>query len=222
MPPHDGGGALRLEAHHLWFDFRFARLVVLLKALPVGGDVAGVAHGDEEMVGSFTQIIDNLEGSCFLPLDTVGVERVDQRDGVLLGESEHYLQSLVEVAVDSHDFSPVDNRLSHLAQRNLAFGDNDYGFDAVARGISRRRGAGVARGSAHQSPAALFQRLSHRHHHTPVLERAGGVAALQLEIKLADSQFFLQLSAPHQRGVPLAQSKEGRLGGEGEEVFVSK
>ncbi|MBA7592967.1 hypothetical protein ES708_35172 [subsurface metagenome] len=91
MPPHDGGSAFRLKAHHLWQDFRFARLMVLLEALPVGGDVARVAHGDEEIVGGFAQIIDNLEGGGLLPLDAVGVERVDQRDGVLFGESQHYL-----------------------------------------------------------------------------------------------------------------------------------
>ena len=63
-----------------------ARLAVLLKPLPIGGDVAGVADGDKEVVGSVAQGVDDLKGGALLPLDPVGIDRVDQRDRVLLGQ----------------------------------------------------------------------------------------------------------------------------------------
>jgi hypothetical protein len=58
--------------------------------------------------------------------------------------------------------------------------------------------------------------LCHSHHHAAVFERAGGVAALQLEVKFARTGQFLKPGRPDQRRVTLAQSEDGVLGVDGQ------
>ena len=63
--------------------------MILDKPLPVGGDVAGIAHRDEEHVRGIAQLVDDLKGGSLLPLDAIWVKGVDQGDGVLFGEGAH-------------------------------------------------------------------------------------------------------------------------------------
>ena len=77
---HDGRGARGLEPEHARQPGGPARLLVLEVALPVGGDVAGVAHRDAVDVGGVAERVDDLEGPGLLALDPVGVHRVDHGD----------------------------------------------------------------------------------------------------------------------------------------------
>src|SRR5439155_120324 len=82
----DRGGAGRLEAQHLRELRSPAGVLVLPVALPVGGDVAGVADRDAVDVGGVAQHVDDLEGAGLLALDPVGIDRVDDGDGRPLAE----------------------------------------------------------------------------------------------------------------------------------------
>src|SRR5690606_10593760 len=65
VAPYDGRRAGGLVAHHLGQLPCPAGAPVLLESLPVRRDVAGVAYGDEEVVGGFAQLVDDLEGGAF-------------------------------------------------------------------------------------------------------------------------------------------------------------
>src|SRR5881394_1166570 len=47
---------------------------------PVGGHVAGVANRDRQRAGCLAELLDHLKRRSLLPLDTEGVNRVDQLD----------------------------------------------------------------------------------------------------------------------------------------------
>ena len=97
---------------------------VLAEARPVGADVAGVADRDGEDVGRAAEVVADLEGGGLLALEAERVDRVDQRDRVvvLLGEGADDPERLVEVAVDGDDPGPGDQRLEQLADGDLALG----------------------------------------------------------------------------------------------------
>ena len=73
--------------------------LVLVEAHPVGADIAGVADGDAEPIGCFTQGIHHLKGGGFLPLEPVGIEGVHQGDGVLIRHFANDGQGPVKVAL---------------------------------------------------------------------------------------------------------------------------
>src|SRR5699024_4774516 len=110
----DGGGTTGLEAEHAWGSGRHAGLGVLGVSHPVRGDVAGVAHGDAMDVGSVPQRVDDLEGRGLLALQSVGVDRVHQCDGVVDAEFAGQFQAVVEVAVDLEQTGTVDKGLGEL------------------------------------------------------------------------------------------------------------
>src|SRR4051812_49823553 len=62
------------------------RLAVFLEPLPPRGHVARVPDGDGEGGGRLSELVAGLEGRGLLPLDAPGVDRVDQLDGMLLGD----------------------------------------------------------------------------------------------------------------------------------------
>ena len=194
--------------------------MILDKPLPVGGDIASIAHRYEEVVRGLAQSVDDLEGGGLLPLDAIGVEGIDQGNGVLLGQGADDIQRLVEVAVNGDDLRPVDKRLSELSLGDFSLGDDDNGLKPEARPKSGRRGAGVASGGADDRLASLLHRLGHGNHHAPVLEGAGGVASFQLEVKLT-AELLLELPRAYQLRIPLAQGDDGGLGGDGEKLTVS-
>ena len=79
-------GALGLEAEHP------RRRAGLLEALPVGGDVAGVADRDAQRV-ELAELLDDLERRGLLALEPERVDRVDERDRVARRELAHELSA---------------------------------------------------------------------------------------------------------------------------------
>ena len=174
-----------MKAHHLGQRSRPFHLIGFVKAHPVGGDVAGVAHGYEQVIGRGAEVVHDFECGRLLPLQPIRVERIDQHDGMLGAELAHDAEGVVEAAVDKHNLRAVGYRLRHFAARDVVSGDKYDGGQPAARAVCGGGCAGVAGGGAHNRSTALFQRLGDGYHHAPVLERAGGIAALQLEIELA-------------------------------------
>jgi hypothetical protein len=117
---HERCGTGSLEAPHLGQPFRHTQLPVLVVALPVRRDVAGVADGQHMDVGSIAEDIDDLEGRGLLALDAIGVDRVDEVDRVGLGEFAAQRQAVVEVPVDLEQGRTVRDGLAHLPGRDLA------------------------------------------------------------------------------------------------------
>ena len=76
----------------------------------------------------------------------------------------------------------VDERLRELAERDVAVGDDDRGeHEPGARRVRRGRRRRVAGRRAHHDLGAFLDRLRDRHRHAAVLERTGGVRALDLQ-----------------------------------------
>src|SRR3954469_17701087 len=168
------GRALRLEAEQP------RPRAHLLKALVVGGHVACVADRDAERV-ELAERVQQLEGRGLLAFDAERVDRVDQRDGMALGELAHELERLVEVAAQRDDARPVHQRLGQLAGGDLALGDDHRALQPRPRGVGGERGRRVAGGGADHGLRALAHRVGHRARHPAVLERPGGIGALELE-----------------------------------------
>ena len=74
-----GAAPAALEPVHDWKLRGPAGGLVRAKPLPIRRDIASVADRDVELVRRIAKGVDDLEGSGLLPLQPVGVDRVDQR-----------------------------------------------------------------------------------------------------------------------------------------------
>ena len=148
----------------------FAELVEFAIALPVGGDVAGVADGQDVEVGRVAEDIDDLEGGGLLALDAEGIDGIDDGDGLGLADLADEPQGIVEIAVDGDDVGAVHEGLGELAHRDFAGGQQDDAGDAGARGVGGGGGGGVAGGSADDRLGAVLDRLRYGHGHAAILE----------------------------------------------------
>ncbi|OPZ92262.1 MAG: hypothetical protein BWY73_00877 [candidate division TA06 bacterium ADurb.Bin417] len=197
-------GAGGLEAQHPGQPGGLAEPAVLPVALPVGGDVAGVADRQDVVVGGVAQAVDDLEGAGLLPLDPVGVDRVDQGDRVPVAEGAYQLQGLVEVALDLDHPGAVDEGLGQLAEGDLAGGDDYQRLESGPGGVGGRRGRGVAGRGADDRLLALLPGLGDGQGHAPVLEGAGRVAAFKLEVEF-QAEAGADGDRGDERGVALQQ-----------------
>ena len=159
---------------------------VLLVALPVGGDVARVAHRQHVDVRGVAQVVDDLEGAGLLALDAGRVDRVHQEHRVGLAELAGDLQAVVEVAVDLDAVSaPCAIAWLSLPMEILPSGTSTAHFSPACGGVGGGGGGGVAGGGADHGLGAGLDGGGHGHGHAAVLEGAGGVHALDLEVHLA-------------------------------------
>ena len=190
VPEHDRSRAGRLETPHLraagWPRRRArprgrCRRGVLAVALPVGRDVAGVADRQQWMSGASPSASTTSKARGLLALDAGRVDRVDQLDGVGLGELAGQGEAVVEVAVDLEQGRAVRDGLAELAHRDLAVGHEHGARHPGLGGVGRRAGAGVAGGRADDGLGAVLGRQRDRGRHAAVLERRGRVQALELD-----------------------------------------
>ena len=144
----------------------------MLPALPTG--MQSASSSPAERLG-------DLEGGRLLTLDAELVDRVDERDRMLLGDCAHELQSAVEVAADRDHLGAVHQRLSELAHRDLALGHDHDAADPGARGVGGQRRGGVAGRSADHRLGAIAHGGRDRAGHAAVLEAPGRVRALDLQ-----------------------------------------
>ena len=109
---HDRRAARGLEAEHPGQLRGHAALELLAVAAVVRGVVARVADGNEVEVRRIAQHLDDLEGGRLLALDAVGVDRVHEVHGVVLGEVARDVEAVVEVALHLQQLGVVRDRLA--------------------------------------------------------------------------------------------------------------
>ena len=161
-----------------------ARLLVLLEAHPVGGDVAGVAHGNAQPIRGITEGIHDFKGSCFLALQAVGVHRIHQRHGVFLRRFANDVESPVKVAADRQNFGAVDERLGQLALGHITIRDQHERPHAAPPGIGRGRGTGVSGAGADHGFATGFLGLADCHGHASILEGSRRIETVVFDVHL--------------------------------------
>ena len=175
---------------------------------PVGRDVAGIAHRQAVHVRGVAELVDDLERSRLLPLDADRVDRVDQRHrivvGQLAGERRGSRRSCRRPA------RPW--RRARCAWASLPVAIRPSGTNTTRRmpgaGGVRGREAEVFPVDAQTTALAPPRRPWRRPRHPAVLERAGGVGALDLEPDLASEQGRQRLGLD-QRGASLAEGDHG-------------
>ena len=111
--------------------------MVLAVAAPVGRDVAGVADGQQVQVGCATQLVADLPRGRALTVDAVRVDRVDELDGIAVGEVTAEVERVVEVALDLQHGRAMHDGLGELAERDAPLGHDDRGGHPGLRGVGR-------------------------------------------------------------------------------------
>ena len=66
-------------------------------------------------VGCVAQLVDHFERRSLLTLDPVRIDRIDERNRVLMGKLAGEFQAVVEVSVDLHHLGAMHDCLSELA-----------------------------------------------------------------------------------------------------------
>ena len=156
-------------------------------------------------VRSPAEHIHDLEGGRFLTFDAGWVHRVDQLDlGPLGGGLASQFEAVVEVALHLDDLRAVHHGLGEFAHCDLALGDEDRARDACAGCVRGGRGRGVPGGRAQHRGLPVVDGVAHGHRHPTVLERAGRVEALHLEVHLAPGDLG-QVRCGDQRRATLEQ-----------------
>ena len=154
----------------------------LAESLPVGGDVAAVSDRQRQPVGRGSQLLDHLEGGGLLALQPVGVDRVEQRHRAPLDQLPHQPQRVVEAALHRDHAGAADLGLGQLAAGDGALRQHHRQPDPGAAAVGGGRGRRVAGRGADGVGRPLLERLGDGHRHAPVLERAGRVQSLVLEV----------------------------------------
>ena len=129
----------------------------------------------------------------FWPSMRYGLTELTTVTGARSPSSRTIVERLVEVAADLQHPGAVDQRLGQLAEGDVALGDEHRARQPGPGRVGGGRRRGVAGGRADHRLGALLHRLGDGQGHAPVLERAGGVEALVLEVDvgadpLADSR----------------------------------
>src|SRR2546428_595152 len=112
----------RLKTPHPRTAFRHSRLRRLTKALPVRGDIAGVADRDAERVGRIPERLADLERGRFLALDAVRVDAIHERRHPVGRELPRDAKGIVERALQRQHARAEDLSLHELTQGDLALG----------------------------------------------------------------------------------------------------
>ena len=179
-----------------------AQYALMFPALPTG--IARISGAPPELVA-------DLEGGRLLPVEAEGVDRVDQRDGmlVLLGQGPDDAQGVVEVALDRDDPRAGGEGLEQLAERGLAAWQHHDHLEPGRRAVGRRRRRGVPRRCTDDGLRALLDGLRHGHDHAAVLERSGRILALDLEGGGSGRRWRAEPLGADQRRRPSPRLKRG-------------
>ena len=157
---HERCRAGRLEAVHPGRARRQAGRPVVAEPGPIGADVAGIADRDRQDVGRPPEIVADLEGGGLLARQPVRVDRVHERDRVIVpdGQIADDPERGIEVPVDRHHTGPGDQRLEQLAGRDPALRQDDDRLQPGGRAVGGRRRGGVARRGAHDRAGPGLER----------------------------------------------------------------
>ena len=117
--------------------------------------------------------------------------------------------------------APAMSAWSSLPVGDLALRQDDDDLEPGGRAVRRGRGRGVAGRGAHDRPGARLGGLGDGHDHAPVLERAGRVLALHLEVQVGEAERVAQPTGADQRREPFAEGQGGRRVGDRQERPVA-
>ncbi len=78
---------------------------------PVRGDISRVANGKHVNIGSISQRINYFESSGLLTLKAVRIHRIDQSHREPLSQFTNNSQTIVKVAIYSHEICTMHNGL---------------------------------------------------------------------------------------------------------------
>ncbi len=193
--PPAGGERPRDRARARGLDAREHRhlvdppdLLQLRQGLVHRPDVRRVPHREYYPVGHLVgELVHYLEQHRLLALRPVRVDRVEQVQPPLLGHPPGEGQRVVEVAVDGQHLGAEEQRLRQLAHGYLTAREEHRALDPGLRGVRRQRGRRVPGGRAPDDLRAELHRVRHADGHPAVLERAGGVEPLELDVRLLDA-----------------------------------
>ena len=146
----------------------------MLPALPTG---SASASGDSPRASTISKA-----AVCWPAMRSGLIELTTDRHS-LLAEPPHRRQRLVEVAVDHDQPRPGRQRLGQLAARHLAGGEHHVARQPGCRRVGRRRGAVLPVEAQTTAARAAADRSIDGQHHAAVLERAGRVRALELQVE---------------------------------------
>jgi hypothetical protein len=198
-----------------------AGIGIAAEAAPVGGDVPGVADRQRQRVRGAPQRVHDLERGRLLPRQAIGVDRVDHDGEPLLSQSPHGGEGRVEVAVHHDETRAGRERLGELAAGDLAGRQDDVAGQARGRGIGGSRGGRVSGRGADDGARTLANGAVHGEHHAAILEGAGGIGALDLQVQLLEADLRAQPPGVDQRGRTLAQRDREGLAFARKQVSVS-
>ncbi len=222
MPEHDRSRAGGLPTHHPRAGVRLPGIQIFTEPTPVGRDVPRVADRQEMEVRRITQRIADLEGRRLLTLDPHRVDGIHHLDQPRLAQLAHDPQGIVEIAADGHRRRPVHQRLSQLAQRDLTLRQQDDALQPGTGRIRRGRGRCVPRRGTHHRLRSTLQGLRDGHGHSPVLERAGRVQGLVLQVQFKPPANGADKSGRrHQRRVAFQQRHHRRRRRDRKEIGVA-
>ena len=161
--------------------------------------------GNEHQVRGLAEVLHDLKRGGLLTLDAVGIHRVDQDGRVPFGQLTDEVERVVEAAPDDHDTRAVGYGLRQLGPGHAALRHYDRRRNPHIRSVGGGRCAGVAGRGAGYALASGLDGLCHGHHHSPVFERPGRIAALQLEVEVVAAHHIANDAGLHQRCAAFSQ-----------------
>jgi hypothetical protein len=157
-------------------------------------------------------VVNHLKGGRLLAFDPIGVEGVDQGDGLCLGNLSDDVKGLIEVSFDLDDPGAVGHGLGQLAEGNLSLGNENVGLHPRLGGISGCGGRGVSGRCTDDRFGSHFFCHGNSYGHPSILERACWIETLILEIQVDPrSHFLLDSGRRDERGVSFEQCDDAFL-----------
>ena len=90
------------------------------------------------------EFVDNLECRRFLSGDSIGIDRIYNREFTFVAEFTDDPQRVVEISVDGDNARAMSDSLHEFAACNFAGRQNDRATNSGARGICSSRGRRVS------------------------------------------------------------------------------
>ena len=159
-----------LTANHDGEFIEVAGLMILGISQPIGADIACITHRKKVVIGRSAQAVHDLKSCSLLPLQTVGIDRIDQCHRCLVGHRFHYLHSFIKVPGDLNDPGPVHHGLGQFAKRYHPIWNHNECLHTRPGSIGRSRCRRITGGRTDDRFTSLIGRHRNRDRHSPILE----------------------------------------------------
>ena len=158
------------------------------------------------MVGRLPgELFEQFDGGGFLAFDAIGIDGVEQVDGLLPNEFVENAHAAVEVGAELAGERAVVEGLRELAPGNFPVRNEHQAPHISARGVGGHGGRGVAGRGARDPAETRFQRGGGGNGHASVFERCRGIHALVLRIEMIDSHGLRAAAQVIERSIALSE-----------------